>query len=178
MSFVHQTILYSLLVFLGASLLLPGLSGIFKRSIGSTSLVAEDVDAHNHLRALNGMMAALGMIALWACWDLQSARSLVQALGVLMVVLVPARIYSMAVDGMPGMTTRLYLGAEAVLGTVFLNLATRNKAVRRGPPGRWRSPAEDYTGPASLRDPPPDMAPHTLMDVIENQLGEDLDAND
>src|SRR6266404_737828 len=64
MSFVHQTILYSLLVFLGASLLLPGLSGIFKRCIGSTWLVAENVDAHNHLCALNGMMAALGMIAL------------------------------------------------------------------------------------------------------------------
>jgi hypothetical protein len=78
MSFVHQTMLYSLLAFLGASLLLPSLSGIFKRGIGSTPLVAANVDAHNHLRALNGMMAALGM------------------------------------------TTRLYLGAEAVLGTVFL----------------------------------------------------------
>jgi hypothetical protein len=26
------------------------------------------VDAENHLRALNGMMAALGVISLWTAW--------------------------------------------------------------------------------------------------------------
>ena len=35
------------------------------------------VDAENHLRALNGMTAALGMISLWTCLDLPRARSLV-----------------------------------------------------------------------------------------------------
>ena len=37
----------------------------------------EYVDAENHLWALNGMIAALGMISLWTRLDLPRARSLV-----------------------------------------------------------------------------------------------------
>jgi hypothetical protein len=39
------------------------------------------VDAENHLRALNGMMAAPGVISLWTCLDLPRARSLVGLYG-------------------------------------------------------------------------------------------------
>jgi hypothetical protein len=35
------------------------------------------VKAENHLRALKGKMAALGMISLWTCSDLPRVRSLV-----------------------------------------------------------------------------------------------------
>jgi hypothetical protein len=35
------------------------------------------VEAENHLRALNGMMAAFGMISPWTCSDLPRVRSLV-----------------------------------------------------------------------------------------------------
>ena len=35
------------------------------------------VDAENHLRGLNGMMVARGMISLWICLDLPRACSLV-----------------------------------------------------------------------------------------------------
>ena len=35
------------------------------------------VEAENHLRALDGIMAALGMISLWTCSDLPRGRSLV-----------------------------------------------------------------------------------------------------
>jgi hypothetical protein len=66
------------------------------------------------------MMAALGMISLWTCCDLPRARSLVEALGALMVFLVAARVYSMAVDGIPGRASRIYLGVEAILGAIFL----------------------------------------------------------
>ena len=66
------------------------------------------------------MMAALGMISLWTCWDLPRARSLVEALGALMVFLVAARVYSMVVDGVPGRASKIYLGVEAILGAIFL----------------------------------------------------------
>jgi Domain of unknown function (DUF4345) len=61
------------------------------------------------------MMAALGIISLWTCWDLPRARFLVEALGALMVFLVIARIYSTIVDGVPGRASKIYLGVEAAL---------------------------------------------------------------
>jgi hypothetical protein len=72
---VDQVILYLSLGFLGFSLLIPRLTGVFRASTGHKWLVARNVDAENHLRALNGIMAALGMISLWSCWDLPRARS-------------------------------------------------------------------------------------------------------
>jgi hypothetical protein len=119
MSALHQLTLYVSLGFLGLSLLIPGLADAFRLKTGRW-LVAADVNARNHLRALNGMMAAVGMIALWACWHLATARPLVTALGTLMVFLVAARIYSMIVDGIPGLANNVYLGVEAALGTIFL----------------------------------------------------------
>ncbi len=120
MTLVHQVILYLSLGFLGFSLLIPGLAGVFRASTGHKWLVARNVDAENHLRALNGMMAALGMISLWTCWDLPKAHFLVEALGALMVFLVVARVYSMVVDGVPGRASKIYLGVEAILGAIFL----------------------------------------------------------
>jgi hypothetical protein len=120
MSALHQLTLYVSLGFLGLSLLVPGLADAFRVTTGQKWLVAGDVDARNHLRALNGMMAAVGMIALWACWDLPMARTLVTALGAIMAFLVVARIYSMVVDGVPGLANNVYLGVEAALGAVFL----------------------------------------------------------
>ncbi len=120
MSTVHMAVLYSLLGLLGLSLIGPGLSGAFRPGIGRTWLIAEAPDARNHLRGLNAMMAALGMIALWACWDIENARSLVLALGLVMAVLILTRLYSLLVDGPPGSTTLVYLGVETLLCGVFL----------------------------------------------------------
>ena len=120
MSAVHQAILYVSLVFLGLSLVVPGLMDALRPTTGSKWLIAADVDAKGHLRGLNAMMAAIGAIALWACWDLPNARSLVEALGAVMVFVAAARLYSMVVDGFPSLTGKLYLGVEAVLGTIFL----------------------------------------------------------
>lgn len=120
MTFGHELVLYGLLGLLGLSLLGPGLSGVFRPAAGRSWLIAENRDAGNHLRALNAMMAALGGVALWACWDLTAARPLVQALGVVMAALVVARLYSLIVDGRPGAMTVIYLGVEALLAGVFL----------------------------------------------------------
>ena len=120
MSAVHQAILYVSLVFLGLSLVVPGLTDTLRTATGSKWLIAADVDAKGHLRGLNGMMTAIGAIALWACWDLPNARSLVEALGAVMVFVAAARAYSLAVDGFPNLTGKLYLGVEAALGAIFL----------------------------------------------------------
>jgi len=120
MGALHQTILYASLVFLGLSLTIPGLIETLRTTTGSTWLIAADVNAKGHLRGLNGMMTAVGAIALWACWALPEARSLVEALGAVMAFVAASRIYSMAVDGLPNLTAKLYLGIEAALGAIFL----------------------------------------------------------
>ncbi len=120
MSAAHMAVLYSLLVLLGLSLIGPGLAGAFRPRIGLTWLIAEATDAKSHLRGLNAMMAALGMVALWACWDLESARGQVLALGLLMAVLVVTRLYSLLVDGPLGAHALIYLGLESLLAAVFL----------------------------------------------------------
>ena len=120
MSVLHQAILYGALMLLGLSLVIPGLVDALRPTTGSKWLIAADVDAKGHLRGLNGMMTAIGAIALWACWDLQNARSLVEALGAVMVFVAAARIYSMAVDGFPNLSGKLYVSVEAALGGIFL----------------------------------------------------------
>ena len=120
MSLGHMGVLYGLLVLLGVSLLAPGLSGVFRVKIGRTWLIADAADARSHLRGLNAMMAAIGMLALWACWDLENSRMLVLGLGLIMLVVVISRLYSILVDGPPGAMSIAYLGFEAVFGGVFL----------------------------------------------------------
>ena len=120
MTLLHKVVLYGLLGVLGLSLVGPGLAGVFKPDAGRTWLIGETIDARNHLRALNAMMAAMGVIALWACWDLERARMLVLGLGVILAALVVARTYSIAVDGVPGAWTLVYLAVEAVMAVVFL----------------------------------------------------------
>lgn len=120
MGIAHLGVLYALLGLLGVSLIGPGLSGLFRPGVGRTWLIAEETDARSHLRGLNAMMAGVGMIALWACWDLANSRTLVLALGVLMAAMVVARLYSLLLDGPPGGATLCYLAVEAVLAAVFL----------------------------------------------------------
>ncbi len=120
MTLGHMGVLYGLLVLLGFSLLVPGLAGVFRVKIGRTWLVADAADARSHLRGLNAMMAAIGMLALWACWDLERARLLVLGLGVVMLVVAVARLYSCLVDGPPGATTLGYLALESIMAGVFL----------------------------------------------------------
>lgn len=123
MTLTHRIILYSLLGVLGVSLTIPGLRETFGQSAGKMWLAGATADAKNHLRALNGMMTALGIIALWAMVDLQHARLLVMALGVVMAGVVIARIYSMMVDGVPGPMTWVYLGFEVAMAIVFVGWA-------------------------------------------------------
>lgn len=120
MTLTHKIVLWGLLGFLGLSLVIPGVMNVARKSEGTVWLVAETVDAKSHLRALNAMMAALGVAALWACWDLARARVLVLGLGVVMAALVAARVYSIVVDGWPAKTTLVYLAVEAVMAAVFL----------------------------------------------------------
>lgn len=120
MSFTHKLVLYGLLGFLGLSLLIPGLIELLKPKIGSSGLSAETLDAQNHLRAVSAMIAALGAIALWACFDLEHQRRLVLALGVVMAFLAIGRVYSLIVDGLPGPVSLAYLAIESLMAWVFL----------------------------------------------------------
>jgi hypothetical protein len=54
---------------------------IFRSATGKSWLVAESVDAGNHLRALNGMMTGLGLVAFWALFNLPDAGMPVTASG-------------------------------------------------------------------------------------------------
>src|SRR5258708_4303311 len=120
MSVLHQAILYGALMLLGLSLVIPGLVDALRPTTGSKWLIAADVDAKGHLRGLNGMMTAMGAFGLWAWWDLKNARFVVEALGAVMVLVAAARIYSMAVDGFPTLSGKLYVGVEGARGAFFL----------------------------------------------------------
>ncbi len=121
MTLIHQIVLYGALIFLGLSLLIPGVMGVVRPETSAAGkLVADGADAQSHLRSLNAMMAAVGALALWACIDLAGSRALVVALGVILAALVPARLWSIARDGAPGAMTWLYLGVEAALAGLFL----------------------------------------------------------
>lgn len=120
MVLLHKFVLYGLLGFLGISLILPGLMELFKVHPGSFDLVLTSTNARNQFRALHGMMVGLGILAFWACLDIENSRGLVLGLGVVMAMLVIARAYSILVDGMPGMMSLVYLITELVLATVFL----------------------------------------------------------
>lgn len=120
MSAAHMGVLYALLGLLAVSLIGPGVAGAFRRRVGHAWVIAEVPDARSHLRGLNAMMAALGMMALWACWDLERARLLVMGLGLVMAVVALARVYSLLVDGPPGGPTMAYLVMEGGLAAVFL----------------------------------------------------------
>ena len=120
MSVIHKIALYASLVVLGLSLLIPGMMGVVRPGTGTPGLVTTSIDAANHVRAMNGMMAAIGFVALWSWFDLQRARPLVLALGVLMVALVVARACSIAIDGMPSAATKRYLAIELIFGIIFL----------------------------------------------------------
>ena len=120
MGMLHKTVLYGLLGFLSISLVVPGLVELFKFQPGSPGMVPASLDAKNQFRALQGMIVGLGVLALWACLDLEHARTLVLALGVVMSVLAVARLYSLIVDGMPGFMTLVYLAVEGVMAVVFL----------------------------------------------------------
>ena len=67
MTLLHKIVLYGLLGVLGLSLVGPGLAGVFKPDVGRTWLIGETVDARNHLRALNAMMAAMGVVGAVLC---------------------------------------------------------------------------------------------------------------
>lgn len=120
MSVIHRLTLSVLLGILGVSLVIPGLIDIFRSATGRSWLVAESVDAGNHLRALNGMMTGFGLIAFWALFSLPNARVLVIALGVVLATVALARIYAMLADGLPGPVTWVYLGFEIAMAAVFL----------------------------------------------------------
>ncbi len=120
MAFARKWVLYLLLMLLGVSLLFPGLAEVLTLTTAVGWLHTDDIDAKNQLRALNAMMAALGAVALLACWRLQRNRQLVQALGLCLAFVVLARIYSLFVDGMPSLTHLIYLGVEGIMAAVFL----------------------------------------------------------
>lgn len=120
MSDFHKYTLRLLLVFLGLSLIIPGLINLLRPSMGGDVIFAESISGKNHLRAVNAMIAALGVLALWACLDVVHSRQLVMGLGIMLFFLVFARSYSIIVDGMPSLTIISYLLIELLMAIIFL----------------------------------------------------------
>ena len=120
MILLHKLVLYGLLLFLGITLVYPGLMELFKVQPGGPDIALNTTDARNQFRALHGMMAGVGVLALWACLNLEQSHDLVLGLGMIMAILALARGYSMIVDGVPGMMSLLYFATELILASVFL----------------------------------------------------------
>lgn len=120
MSITHKLVLYAALLFVGSSLVVPGLLEMIKSQAGIPGLVPETAVAKNQFRALQGMMVGLGLLALWACLDLSGAKKLVMAIGLVLLVVALARIYSFWRDGLPGAAVWLYGALELLFAGLFL----------------------------------------------------------
>lgn len=120
MTLTHKIVLYAGLGLLGLGLVIPGLLELIRAKTGTVFLVAENLEARNHLRALNGMMAGMGVAALLICLNLEAMRWPVIGLGIIMVGVVVGRVYSIAIDGNPGATSLFYLGTDIVFAALFL----------------------------------------------------------
>ncbi len=120
MTYLHRIVLYGLLGILGISLVSSGVMELFRAEGGKAWLSAETPDAGSQLRAFNGMMAGIGLVAFWCLFNLQNARMLVMALGVVLIPVVIGRLYAIVKDGMPGIMTWTYLCIEILMVTVFL----------------------------------------------------------
>lgn len=117
MSITHKLVLYAALLFVGSTLVVPGLLEIIKNQAGIPGLVPETAAAKNQFRALQGMMVGL---AFWACLDLPGAKNLVMAIGLVLLVVALSRIYSFWHDGLPGMAVRFYAALELLFAGLFL----------------------------------------------------------
>ncbi|WP_426415083.1 DUF4345 domain-containing protein [Aestuariirhabdus sp. LZHN29] len=120
MILLHKLVLYGLLGSLALSLVLPGLVELLRVPPGTPGLALETADGKNQFRALHGMMVGVGLLALWACVDLDNARLLVMAIGAVLAVSALGRGYSLWADGVPGAMSQLYLVVELVIAAVFL----------------------------------------------------------
>ena len=121
MAALHTVVLYGTLAFVGLSLVIPGLAEMLGAKTGNnTLLAASSPAAKSHLRCLDAMMAGVGFVAFWACWDLQNSRRLVIALGLVFALVAIARVYSFIVDGAPDRKTTLYFGVELALAAILL----------------------------------------------------------
>ncbi|MGR9052569.1 MAG: DUF4345 domain-containing protein [Gammaproteobacteria bacterium] len=120
MAFIHTLILYSGLGVLGIGLVLPGLMEIFKNVPVNGLYHPATVDAKNQLRALNGMMTGVGLMAIWICFDLEASRQLVIGLGSILLTVAAARLLSFVIDGIPSPATWAYMAVELILGGLFL----------------------------------------------------------
>jgi len=120
MSIVHKLVLYAALLFVGISLVVPGLQEIIKTQAGIPGLVPETMAAKNQFRALQGMMLGLGLLAFWACIDLHNAKILVMAIGLVLLMVALARIYSFWSDGAPGTASFIYVVLELSFAGLFL----------------------------------------------------------
>jgi len=120
LTLIHKYTLWFLLVILGLSLIIPGLMNMLRPSMGGDVIFAESIDGKNHLRAINAMIAAIGVLALWACMDITNARQIVMGLGIILIFLVLARVYSLFTDGVPSFTILSYLIMELLMAIIFL----------------------------------------------------------
>lgn len=120
MDLIHKSVLYASLGFLGIMLVLPGLYEIIKTLPNEDTRTPEVADAKNQLRALNGMMVGVGIMAFWICFYLEESRSLIIVLGYILLMVAAARIYSFVVDGLPSAMTWSYMAVELILGSLYL----------------------------------------------------------
>lgn len=116
----HKYTLWLLLGFLGLSLVIPGLINMLRPSMEGDVVYTDSISGRNHLRALNAMIAAVGVLAIGACFDINHSRRLVMALGLILLFIVLARAYSLFIDGMPSFSIIVYLLFELIMALVFL----------------------------------------------------------
>jgi len=117
---LHKYTLAFLLLFLGLSLIIPGMMNMLRPSMSGDVIIAESISGKNHLRAVNAMIASIGILAIWACIDIAHSRQLVIGLGIVLLFLAAARTYSIIIDGIPSYSLIIYLIIESLMAILFI----------------------------------------------------------
>lgn len=120
MTLFHKYTLSLLLLFLGLSLIIPGMINMLRPSLEGDVIFAETISGKNHLRAVNAMIASIGFLAILACIDIVHSRQMVIGLGIILLFLAAARSYSIIIDGIPSYSFIIYLIIESIMATLFI----------------------------------------------------------
>lgn len=127
MSMQPSIVLRVSLLFLGLALLIPGLFHAFFLYPFSHLISPSKIEGINQLRALNGMMAAVGMLCLWCIKDTARKYPVLHGLALILLVVSICRIYSLFMDGISNFLYLGYLGIEIVLAVVLLYFSTAKR---------------------------------------------------
>lgn len=103
------------MIFLGLSLLIPGIYHVLWLYPQDNLISANTTEGLNQIRALNAMMAAIGIMSLWCLRKPREKLVVLKGIALILAVVSVGRFYSLLVDGLSNTLYTTYLTIEILL---------------------------------------------------------------